>query len=379
MTINVDDISFQEKQVVQDVPQEENFDEIIRSAKTDNPHANQILAGCGSDEHCIVESMWNLAEYEQEKTVLETLSDITSAYADVGYYCHGPAHHLGMFLYGFTGNLTQTLEIASKRDCGGALYHGGIEKYFLSEMILNDAKLEEIKFANICTTLAETAKNIERVECAHGIGHGLAKVYDYDVFSSVKRCDDFSYPTERRICYEGVFMENVVAYTKLGEGTFDENDLFYPCNKLASKYAGACYYYHASYILKQKRTLKGAFEECNKIVERVSLIFCYMGLGRQTAPTFFDNLPEIIPICSEGLPEYQRYCYQGALIVIADHRGMENSFEACKVFPELFKMDCYTLLGDWIRIETPVKEDREKGCSNAENPKYFEICVNAKI
>jgi len=367
-----------EEQMILEVPSAESIDAKVRSIKTDNPEANKILSGCGTDKHCTVELLWNLVDVEQEKSVLQTLNDITSAYAEVGFYCHGPAHHLGMFVYDMTQNLTKTLEFGAKRDCGGAMYHGGIENYFLSEMILNKGDADEIEFTHICVTLADDAKKMKRVECAHGIGHGLAKVYDHDVFSSVKRCDEFSDPTERRLCYEGVFMENVVAYTKVGAGTFDKDDLFYPCNKLDAKYAGACFYYHASYIL-DKRTTKAAFEECDKVKPEISLIFCYMGLGRQTSASFFDNIQGIIQMCEEGIPEYQKYCYQGALIVIADHRGFEDSFEACKVFPQLFKMDCYTLLGDWIRIETPSKEDREKGCSNAENSKYFEVCVNARI
>ena len=376
--LNQENLSSEEQMTLIEAPPAESTDAIVRSIKTDNPEANKILSECGTDGHCAVEALRELADVEQEKSVLQTLSDITSAYAEVGYYCHGPAHHLGMFLYETTQNLTKTLEFAAKRDCGGAMYHGGIENYFLSEMILNKGDADEIEFTHICVTLADDAKKMKRVECAHGIGHGLAKVYDYDVFSGVKRCDELSDPTERRICYEGLFMANVVAYTEIGGGTFDKDDLFYPCNKLDDKYAGACFYYHASYIL-DKRTTKAAFEECDKVKPEVSLIFCYMGLGRQTSPSFFDNIQGIVQICEEGIPEYQRYCYQGALIVIADHRGFEDSFEACKVFPELFKMDCYTLLGDWIRIETPLKEDREKGCSNAENSKYFEVCVNARI
>jgi hypothetical protein len=371
---------FQEQEIrIEESPSTESFDSLIKSIKTKNPYVNQILSKCGTDAHCVVEAMWDLAEVEQEKIVLQTLSDITSVYSDAGYYCHGPAHHLGMFLYGFTNNITKTLELSSKRDCGGAMYHGGIENYFLSQVILKHENIDEIEFTEICKSLADDAKKMKRVECAHGVGHGLAKVYDYDIFQSVKRCDEFSDPTEKRLCYEGVFMENTVANQEIGGGTFDENDLFYPCDKVETKYAGACYYYHASYILAKKQKISLAFEECNKLKPEVSLIFCYIGLGRQTAPTYFDNLKQMIPICENGLEKYQKYCYQGALIIIADHRGFENSFEACRVFPDLFKMDCYTLLGDWIRIENSSKSEREKACLPSENQKYFDVCINAKI
>ncbi len=356
-----------------------SFEDKIKAIKTDNPNANQILSDCGIDEHCVVEALWDLASNEQEKTVLEALNAVSTAYDKTGYYCHGPAHHLGMFLYGLTGNLTKTLEFSEKRDCGGAMYHGAIENYFLTEMVLNDAQVEEIEFVDICKSLADDAKKMIRIECVHGIGHGLAKVYGYDVFSSVKRCDEFPEAVERRVCYEGIFMENVVAHQLVNGGSFDENDIFFPCNRLDAKYSGACYFYHVTYILEQTKKIDKTFEKCNKVTPETSLIFCYMGLGRQVGPSFFDNPEELIPICKVGLVEYQRFCYQGALFVIVDQRGFDDSFKACKAFPESFKVDCYTLLGGWIRIETPTTDEIEKACSKAENSKYLDICVNAKI
>jgi len=230
-----------------------------------------------------------LTSNEPLPVVIQTLNDITTAYDDLKYYCHGAAHHFGMFLYGLTGNITKTLEFAEKRDCGGALYHGAIETYFLTELIQNEAKKEEIQFLNICQSLADDAKKMKRVECAHGIGHGLAKVYDYEVFSGVKRCDEFPEAVERRLCYEGLFMENTVAQIESGGGTVDENDILYPCNKLDPKYSGACYYYHVSYILNKKETVNGGFEECNKVTPEDSLKFCYMGIGRHIGSQLFHD------------------------------------------------------------------------------------------
>ena len=62
-----------------------------------------------------------------------------------------------------------------------------------------------------------------------------------------------------------------------------------------------------------------------------------MGIGREHTTAFLNNLEGMIPLCQKGLDKYQRYCYQGALILIADQQGFDESFEACRVFPELFK------------------------------------------
>jgi hypothetical protein len=362
-----------------EAPPDISLDEKLRNFETKNPNADKILSQCGSDNHCAVEALWDLSTNESQPIVLEALSDITTAYNDLQYYCHGTAHHFGMFVFGLTQNMTEALEFAKKRDCGGAMYHGAIENYFLSEMIVNDAKIDEIEFVNICQSLGGDAKKLNRVECAHGTGHGLAKIYDYDIFASVKRCDEFPEAVERRLCYEGVFMENTVSQGDSGGGTFDEKDILFPCNKLDPKYAGACYYYHTSYILQKEGTVDGGFQVCNSVTPEESLKFCYMGIGRQVGGFLFDELEKMVPVCQKGIEEHQWLCYQGALIVIFDQRGLDEGFKACKIFPQDFKKACYTLLGDWIGNETPAIEDREKACSLAENSIYFDICVNARI
>jgi len=360
-----------------EIQSNEALDEKIKSFQTGNKKADKILSSCGSDEQCIVELLGNLAETESQESVILTLNDVSSAYNELGYYCHGIAHHLGMFLYGLNGNITQTLEFAEKRDCGGALYHGAIESYFLTELILNNAEPDKIEFVSICANFADDSEMMNQGECAHGSGHGLAKIYNYDVFFSVKRCDEFSEDNMKRLCYEGVFMENVVAYQKTGRGAINPDDILYPCNDLDQKYSGACYYYQTSHLL-QKKGLEGTLDVCNNL-SKMDLFFCYMGIGRQTAAVNLDDFQKIIPVCLKGVSEYQRFCYQGALILISDQKGIDESFEACKTFPDLFKMDCYTLVGAWIQIETPAKEVIESRCSMAENQQYRQVCENPQI
>ena len=75
-----------EEQMILEVPSTQSIDAKVRSIKTDNHEANKILSGCGTDGHCAVEALQDLADVEQEKSVLQTLDDITSAYAEVDFY-----------------------------------------------------------------------------------------------------------------------------------------------------------------------------------------------------------------------------------------------------------------------------------------------------
>ena len=95
-----------------EAPPDIGLDEKLRNFETNNPNADKILSQCGSDKHCAVEALSDLATNEPQPVVLEALSDITTAYNDLGYYCHGAAHHLGMFVFGLTQNMTEALEFA---------------------------------------------------------------------------------------------------------------------------------------------------------------------------------------------------------------------------------------------------------------------------
>ena len=84
--LNQENLSSEEQMTLIEAPSAESTDAILRSIKTDNPEANKILSGCGTDGHCAVEALQDLADVEQEKSVLQTLDDITSAYAEVDFY-----------------------------------------------------------------------------------------------------------------------------------------------------------------------------------------------------------------------------------------------------------------------------------------------------
>jgi hypothetical protein len=99
-------------------------------------------------------------------------------------------------------------------------------------------------------------------------------------------------------------------------------------------------------------------------------------MGRQISTSFFDNVEGIVPVCRLGLPEYQNFCFQGALIVLNEDSGFEKGFEVCRVFPDSFKQDCYTLMGAWISIAYSDREQMEKECSKAESIEYMEICIS---
>ena len=336
----------------------------IENAKTEL-YATNIIAECERDKNCLVEMMWQLSNKENQQTVLTTVGDIMSVYQQEQFYCHQQAHHLGMFLYSYTTDLSEAL-LSADRKCGGSLYHGIMESFFMSEDY-RSKDADDIQITKLCDVLGIDPIDIIRLECVHGIGHGLAKSLNYDVFSAVERCDEFDETTEQTYCYHGIFMENSQEYFDTQGGNFDPDDVMYPCNRLDDKYVAQCYYYHTTYILKKTNSVTESFNECNQL-KSPFIENCYQGIGRGLSLFYLDNMDGLIDICKSGLLEYQPHCFMGGLILIADQMGMDAVFETCSLLQQQIK-SCYYIAGKLVP-----EDEREKECSKTESV-YFKACM----
>jgi len=343
---------------------------------TVNSYANQILAECGNKVNCAKAFLTSISERENRGSVLATLSDLISSYEKSEVYCHVQAHHLGMFLYDYIGDLHVALSYVDQR-CAGAMYHGVIQRFFMTNF--EKADVVDIDIKGICPKNSDNPYSLERWECLHGIGHGLTESYNSDVLSAVQHCEDLEPGWEQISCSKGVFMENVNNYLS-GGGNFDQDDPLFPCNKVNAQFVPACYNYHTGYIMaKNGISISEGFRECDKIVPEEFVKYCYFGLGRKLFAIASEDMNLALMICQLGQPKYQSYCYTGLVLIILDVKGTEQGFQYCKLLPEHNKVACYDALGKWIHMLYATDETREVECSNAEHIYYYEICVKASL
>lgn len=350
----------------------------MESLKTQYASADQIINNCKEDIHCAVEALQEFVKLEEDEKVLTTFHELVSLY-EKNYPCHEIAHHLGMWLYDYVGNVDEAL-LEAKMVCGGAIYHGVIQNYFMTEHFLNKDP-SEINFENLCPKIEEHYYSIDRWQCLHGLGHGLASFYDYDVFAAVKICEKFDPGWEQISCSKGVFMQNVVYNLENDGGSFDESDKFFPCNKVEEKWAPACYHYHPTYILKQNGwEVFSSFRDCDKLDEEL-IKYCYHGMGRQLSRNVQGDIENAKAFCSSGQKiEYHTDCLRGMVMTIVNfNTNPESGFNFCKLLPEEFKSDCYDAVGRWVIMLRPTDEGRTIECIRAENQDYFEICMNASL
>jgi len=82
-------------------------------------------------------------------------------------------------------------------------------------------------------------------------------------------------------------------------------------------------------------------------------------------------------MCQKGNLNYQNYCFAGAAYAIADQINVNQSFELCKLSPEIFQFDCYNTLGKEIHTIYFTDEEIENACSQVKNTEYYQVCINA--
>ena len=347
--------------------------------KTELSDAEQIISKCENDVGCAVDSLQVLAKNGKDEKIIDTFHELVSLY-DKNYPCHKITHHLGMWLYGHIGKLDEALKEA-KMICGGAIYHGVIQKYLMTEHFVNTDP-SEIVFDKICLENENHPYAIERWQCLHGLGHGLTSFYDNDVFEAVKICEQFDPGWEQISCSKGVFMQNVVYNLDTGGGTFDKDDRFYPCNKVDSKWAPQCYHYHPTYLLIQNKfSVTKSYDDCDRITPEEFVKYCYHGMGRQLHQNMEGKISKAMLYCTEGKQStFHADCFRGMVMTLVNgDTNPKLGFQFCSLIPEEFKVDCYDGLGRWVLMLHSTDEGRSTECLRAENSDYFEICMNASL
>jgi len=339
--------------------------------------AEKIVDKCQTKTDCIVDSLNEVATNEENFLTMRTYHEIINWYDESLDYCHGLGHHLGMFLYDYKKDLQEALFYADQR-CGLSQIHGVVEGYFHMQFNNTDPKL--IVVDGICPEISKNRYSLDRWACIHGMGHGLAKSFNYDVFSAVDRCDELGSSWEAMSCSKGVFMENITEYYRSDKAALDDNDILFPCNAIELKHSPECYHYQTNYIRSQPDyTVEGGFKICDGIKPKDMIQFCYYGMGRINAGNSLDNYQRALDFCSKGSEDYQQYCFTGTLSTLVSNRGTDQGFSYCKFLPIEFKKTCYDTLGKWVIMFYPSELERKAKCSKAETNDYSKICLSSTL
>ena len=195
--------------------------------------------------------------------------------------CHPIVHEIG---HAAVDRYRGLAEAYARGDsfCSAGYFHGATER-----VIQTTDPDRLIDRANrLCADLGGHGRHsIYHRNCAHGLGHGFMLVHTYEVRDSLGTCDELSDSWERRSCYGGVFMENVMTLGTKREPTkyLRPDDPLYPCHALDRRYREMCFQKQTGYALYvSDDDFAKVFDLCGT-VETAFRPACHQGLGTNIA------------------------------------------------------------------------------------------------
>lgn len=341
--------------------------------------AQEIIDGCTDDVHCAVEELQALSAEHDNNVILPLFVDLITLY-DSQVPCHETGHHLGLWLYGYVGDLENSLNYAQQQ-CGGAVFHGVIQNHMMT-LNFKGEDPANVDIQSVCKETPDNTYSIDRWQCLHGLGHGLTNLYNYDVLSAVNRCNEFEPGWEQISCSKGVFMQNVVNYVETRGGDFDENDIYYPCNQVETKLMPQCYHYLTTkFLLDNDGLVRAGFDICDDVTPSEIVPYCYYGLGRQLSANLEGSIDNAVLFCTMGSNlEYHSDCFRGmALTVVNQDEDPSLGFEFCNLIPEQYGAACFDSLGQWVLMIAPTESERTTMCLKAGDGEFRDICNNASL
>jgi hypothetical protein len=353
--------------------------------------------GGGAKTNCYSKPLDSLASLGAIRVAMGALAHLGVLDVDVKRDGHVFAHAIGIAGGRRGGDIAKTFAMCDESNQSGC-YHGVIQAYFASVRTIGPAQVNAL-----CDSFrGPQADRWIRFQCVHGTGHGLEMIYAHDLPKALAGCDYLADDWDRRSCYGGAFMENIVNVTMpkhpahdlephggmdmAGMADIDHSapaykaidpaDPLYPCSTMADRYLVSCYEMQTSVMLYLNQGDIGATARtCNTAPVKMRYV-CYQSLGRDISSYALQDHAKSIQMCSLGKLEYQPWCYFGLVKNFVDlNARADDGLSFCrKLTGEANKMKCYEAVGEEIGTLRNESGPRRVLCEPAE-PAYLEACL----
>jgi hypothetical protein len=252
-----------------------------------------------------------LVNAEGPERAFKDIKPLYDAVPLVRTYCHPLAHVIGRAAVTKYPKLSDAY-LHGDDFCWSGYYHGVMETYV--DKIGRD-KLPA-HMPTICDEIpGKESYSFSYYNCVHGLGHGVMALTQDELFDSLKLCDNLLTDWDRKSCYSGVYMENVIV-DGLNHTTkyLKPEEPVYPCNAVETKYKEPCYLMQTSYMLKVNNyDFKNTFDIC-KTVDADFVDTCYRSLGRDASGSSVSDIENTRAKCFLGEDYRQKsQCIVGAV------------------------------------------------------------------
>lgn len=247
---------------------------------------------------------------------------LIAAVTEMNPTCHDEAHDLGKVIYEKTQDIGEALDICQDA-CYSGCMHGvlmevftegsgqtddGVSPYVPAEHVQIDDVKDRI--STICDKTVATGL-YKAGDCAHGIGHGLMYLADYDIPRALALCDTFDTYPMRYYCATGAYMEYVERGPKIPPTGATQ---FYPCD--VSAYPAACFRYEMPHVVATAYQQKDGFHQLIADCEAMdgnTRLGCFHGLGNANMPYVRSKAATLSQVCSYGNHDDQYVCVEGVM------------------------------------------------------------------
>ena len=250
-----------------------------------------------------------LRQYIRDYGPANTVKLVAEAGDVVGQLCHERAHVTGRTAYELFGAAAFAL---ASHECEAGAYHGATEAMFKERGTVN---LE----SDVQVICGSSNVFFFRLNCIHGVGHGLMAWTSYELYDSLDLCDRLETDRDQRACYSGVFMENVVGGLSGTMGHFtdylSDEDPHYPCNALTDRYVAPCYLYHSTRLLLLfEYNYDRVAEECVNAPD-IGRYDCFESFGRDLAASSLGEPAKGLEQCHNTVADatHRVWCIQGSV------------------------------------------------------------------
>jgi hypothetical protein len=317
---------------------------------------------------------------------------------------HPLAHAIGRYAMEQRKDLSVIQECTPRFQSG--CFHGVLEGYFLQGGTIDRASV-----GGIC---AGQVRGFERMECWHGLGHGLMVHHAGDFRQALAICDALQAAQPRRECQDGIFMERAIraigatsinvgdgpgiahvhgaghadhaatrglsadkrdgaerVMAKVAAGTEREQ----LCSGLDAGHQRSCWAYQAMVMMSlnwphYERALRGCDAAPAEAVRD-----CYQGFGKQMLGVSSGDVPRMLEACRQGDLAHSTDCLMGGVEYFTDMDWtIEPGIAFCRQVPDDAKPRCYEMIGARLTLAHPDPGPVRAAC-RAVDPAYVRACL----
>lgn len=320
------------------------------------------LATCDDGDHrCIEQAFGNIAFHSGAKVALARFDALYRGFTDPN--CHRVAHAIGSAtLARNNGDVARTFAQGSP-SCFSGYYHGVLERALIGVRGYDPGTLGKVA-RSLCSQIDTKPDFWLRLQCLHGMGHGLMITTGYTLPLSLKVCDQLATSWERPSCYGGAFMENVTNFYGIKSRWLRDDDPEYPCDVVAEKYKSKCYGISTARILRVDGGDWPKTAEICSTVEKKWVSTCFWSLGRDSAGQAHEDPEGILAFCALARPyQGESSCIRGAAqAMTANFKSGKQAAVLCRVAPAASQGGCYFGAGYLMAMYSSNRVELEAEC-----------------